>query len=168
MPGLLANKELETIPENHSTWLQYALQLIVLNYFNQALIERVLSESYLTEFLKQNNVTVTDYLKILILYQEACTHKGFNQSAIHQKSIDQIINLYLQKQTTTPLRKALETELGEGFVLSNIRTKCGYFIQHVVKYSKTTNGFIAFKPIETDSMGLISLENIICDENEQL
>lgn len=172
LPKILQNENLLQMPTLHTTWLQFTLQLIVFGHFDRRLIELVLSESFLEFYLKQHSANTTDHLKLLILYQNVVSNNERYPTEpfiiTGQKIIESILASYLSKQTRFPFRSFLEFQLGEGCVLTRVKTKYGHFMQHLVKMNCDTGEFVPFQKYKTSEEEVTEFEDIECNAREKL
>lgn len=168
-PALYGNKNLTKISPNSNTWLPFTLQLVILNHFDQELISRVLSRSYLQNYLKRDNMTTLKLNKILILYQTVAMKSHIDLSSIDVKTISDVFKRYKDECYHCDIQKDLIQKLGKDYVLTNVRTKYMHLIPTLVKINKQTKLFQPFNnEISRDEDGFISLDDVSCTENESL
>lgn len=157
LPAILENVYAKNQNPKHPTWLQFALQLALLDHFEIDLFERVLREEYLTEYLQRNNFSVSNFEKLVILYHEAGRH---NECKIDHAYMQSIIGTHLKIQQKNPLQKALIDTLGANKCLFNVRTPFGHYIQNLLKYDIREGQFCSFDPVQRDSSGFAVSDQI--------
>lgn len=165
LPAILKNVNAKNQNPKHPTWMQFALQLALLDHFEIDLFERVLCEAYLTEYMQRNNFSASNFEKLVILYHEACLHK---ECRIDHSYIQSIIGTYLNSQRENPLQKALLDELGADKCLFNVRTPFGHCIQNLVKYDIHKRQFCSFDPVQRDASGFAVTDRINHTPDERL
>lgn len=166
LPAILENVTSKNQNTKHATWLQFTLQLILLDHFEIELVERVLRKEYLIEYIHRNNFTDTDFLKIVILYHEACQHG--EACRIDHEYLQSIVGTYLRKQPDNPFQHALTNKLEAEKCVFNVRTKYGHCVQNVVKYDVRKRQFGSFDAVQRDSSRFIELDRINCSSSERL
>lgn len=165
LPAILENVKGKMQDTKHPTWLQFTLQLILMDHFDVELVERVLQKEYLAEYMQRNNFLKKNALRIVILYHEACRHDECN---IDHEYMQSIVRNYLRNQSDNPFQNTLTDKLGTEKVLFNVRTKYGHCIQNLLKYNIKSREFCSFDAVQRDSTGFAELEHINCESNERL
>lgn len=165
MPGMMENIRVRNLNPNNATWLQFTLQLILLNHVEVDLVERVLHKDYMTAYLGHSKFSDTQYLKLVILYHEACHH---GKCAIDHEYLQTLVGDYLTKQSNNPLQSALTTKLGPDNCIFNARTKYGHCIQNLVKFDIEKRQFVPFDEVQRDSFGFAELNKISRTSCERL
>lgn len=169
LPEILANENLARIDQSSRVWLPFTLQLVVLGHFDQQLISRVLSESYLKTYLERKDLDTLDLYKILILYQTVAMQNQTNTTSIQTQAIQDICRRYAEQMPSCDIQLDLIDHYGKSCVLINVRTKFMHLIPTLVKINKDTGHFERFSDdIPRDQNGFILLENVACPENEVL
>lgn len=163
---LLENEHLKKLSPNHSTWYQFALQLLSLGVWPKELVERVLSREYLTKHLNRANAKFADYEKLSIFYGEILS--SGRSIAVDHQAVNEFIDIYLEKYAKNPIRGSLVAIYGEDKVLSKIRGSNGIIIQNLLKYNAATGQMEAFQSQERDRLGYSRLEDIKCKPKETL
>lgn len=165
LPAILENVRSKKQNPKHPTWLQFTLQLILLDHFEIEFVERVLCGEYLSEYMQRNNFSDTDLLKLVILYHES---NRFDRCNVDHQYLQSIVGTYLQKQIENPFQNALINRLGTEKCLFNVRTKYGHCIQNLIKYDIDKQQFNSFDAVQRDSIGFVELDQIDCMSNERL
>lgn len=165
IPAALKNVNNKIQNPKHPTWLQFTLQLILLNHFEIKFVEQVLCKEYLTEYLLRNNFTDADYLKIVILFHEACRH---SKCSFDQEFLQTIVDTFLKKQCSNPFEHALTSKLEAKRCLFNARTEHGHCIQNLLKYDVVQQQFCSFDAVQRDPNGFADLNQIACSDTERL
>lgn len=165
LPAILENVTNKTKNPQHPTWLQFTLQLILMDHFKVEFIERVLTKEYLTEYMQRNNFSDSDLLKTVILYHAAGRHGKCNIDHDHLQSI---VGIYLGKQSENPFQNALTSKLGAKKCLFNVRTEYGHCIQNLLKYDIQKQEFTSFDAVQRDFYGFVQLDDISCKSKERL
>lgn len=169
LPSILANENLAKVQVTSNAWLQFTLQLVVLGHFDEKLISRVLSTSYLENYLKRKDLSTLDLHKILILYQTVSMRSDIDLSFVDSKMITGICKRYTNQCPSCDIQGDLIDRLGKLCVLTNVRTKHMHIIPTLVKINKETGQFELFsRKIARDQDDFISLDDIPCDKNELL
>lgn len=156
----------------HTKWFQFTLQLIVLGHFDRRLTELVLSKGYLKKYFQQQKCDVTDYLKVLILYQNVVDYNATNVGSPfvisgHQE-IDGAMKAYLDKQTFYPFQSFLEFQLGEDYVLTRVTTKHGHYMQHLLKWNREKRALMPLTEYKPSDGELVRFEDVKCSDQEVL
>lgn len=168
VPALFKNENLAKIQPNSNAWLPFTLQLVILDHFDQELISRVLSRSYLQNYLNRNIDTLKLY-KILILYQTIAMNTNIDVSSVDLKTISSVCKRYNEQLEPCDIQQDLIENIGEDFVLTNVRTKYMHLIHTLIKINKQTGRFQQFSNnIRRDEDGFISLDDVSCSGNESL
>lgn len=169
LPAILANDNLAKVQATSYTWLQFTLQLVVLGYFDEKLISRVLSSSYLESYLKRTDLSILDLNKVLILYQTVSMRSDIDLSFVDSRIIDDICKMYTDRLPPCDIQEDLIDRLGKQCVLTNVRTKHMHIISTLVKINKKSGHFEPFSQnIVRNQDGFISLTDIPCDKHELL
>lgn len=172
LPAILSNEHLARIDLSKNQWLPFTLQLVVLGHFDQKLISRVLSPSYLDNYLKGQKLTALNLYKILVLYQTAAMQPNIDLSCVDKKMIYNVCKQYTQDPQlgTCDLQLDLMQHIGKSCVLTNVRTKYMHIIPTLVKFNKKAQRFEEFviNDSHRDQHGFISLESIATNANEVL
>lgn len=169
VPAILANKNLTNIATNNYVWLPFTLQLVILDQFNQELISRVLSPSYLEDYLSRKDLSSNDLYKILVLYQTASMQSNIDISSVDKKMISKVCKSYIEKLPMCNIQLDLIDRMGKMSVLTNVRTKHMHIIQTLIKLNKKTGHIEQFSDdITRDEDGFVSLDDVSCKDNEVL
>lgn len=169
VPAMLANENLTQFLPNSFAWLSFTLQLVILGHFDQQLISRVLSRSYLEINLNRRELSTLDLQKVLILYQTVAMRTDIDLTSIDPKMISGICKKYNEMLPSCDIQQDLIDHLGKMYTLTNVRTKYMHLIHTLVKINKQTGQFVQFSDkISYDADGFISLDDISCAENESL
>lgn len=170
LPAILNNPTLSQLQASSSTWLGFTLQLVVLGHFDRELISRVLSSSYLDNYLNRSKLSILDLNKILILYQTVAMQSNIdiNNVDLRLKIVD-ACKKYVEQMPACDIQLDLIDHIGQACVLTNVRTKYMHLIPTLVKINKQTGLVEQFpKEIGRDKNGFIPLEAVPCAENEIL
>lgn len=165
LPPILENITNKNQNPKHPTWLQFTLQLILMDHFKVEYIERVLRKEYLIEYMQRNNFSDSDLLKTVILYHAAGRHGECN---IDHEHLQSIVSIYLGKQSKNPFQNALSSKLEANRCLFNVRTEYGHCIQNLLKYDIQKQQFTPFDAVQRDISGFAQLDEISCRNNERL
>lgn len=169
VPEILANENLIQIEPLSNVWLPFTLQLVILGHFDQSLISRVLSKSYLNEYLKRKDLSALDLNKILILYQTVAMQSDTNKTVLDSKMILKVCKRYTEQIPTCDIQTDLIAHYGKSCVLTNVRTKFMHLIPTLVIINKETGHIEQFPDdIQRDDNGFILLDKIPCQENQVL
>lgn len=169
VPEILANENLIQIEPLSNVWLPFTLQLVILGHFDQSLISRVLSTSYLNEYLKRKDLSALDLNKILILYQTVAMQSDTNKTALDSKMILRVCKRYTEQIPTCDIQTDLIAHYGKSCVLTNVRTKFMHLIPTLVIVNKETGHIEQFSDdIKRDGNDFILLDEIPCQENQVL
>lgn len=169
VPAIINNENLINVPSTSRTWMHFTLQLMVLEHYNQKLITRVLSSPYLDTYLNNDNLTLLDLHKVLILYQTAAMQPGIDVNCVKQKVINEVFEKYAKKISSCEVQDLLMQEIRNGFAISNIRTKYSHLIQTLVKINKSTMDFEHFPgDLPRDENGFVSLDDVPQSKDELL
>lgn len=169
LPEILANENLIQIEPSSNVWLPFTLQLVILGHFDQTLISRVLSTSYLNEYLRRKDLSALDLYKILILYQTVAMNPDTDKTALDSKMILKVCQRYTEQIPTCDIQTDLIDHYGKSCVLTNVRTKFMHLIPTLMIINKETGHIEKFPDdIERDDNGFILLDEIPCLENEVL
>lgn len=165
MPAILKNVTDKVQNLKHPTWLKFTLQLILLDHFENEFVERVLRKEYLTNYMQRNNFSDSDYLKLVILYHEACQH---GECRINHEYLQTVVGTYLGRKSDNPFQHALSNKLGTEQCLFDVRTKYGHCVQNLVKYDVGKRQFVSFDAVQRDSTGFAVLDQVKCTNSERL
>lgn len=168
IPAILQNENLSKVSPTSSVWLQFTLQLMILDHFDQELITRVLSTSYLNNYLKNRNENPLDLYKVLTLYQIAAMRPGIDVGCIDKNVLNDIFVKYADLTSKCEIQKML-SQADNNLALINVRSKYSHLIPSLVKIDKNNMFLVPFSSnLPRDEYGFVSLDDIPCSANEQL
>lgn len=166
LPAILENKNIAQIQPSNHVWLPFTLQLAILGHYDQALITRVLSPSYLKSFIDRKGKSL-DLHKVLILYQTASMQRNIDLSCVKPDIITSICKKFHDQMPSCDIQLDLIDHIGSSCVMTNVRTKHMHLIPTLVKMNKQTGHLERFSDdITRDENGFISLDAVPCRENE--
>lgn len=169
LPAILNNMNLTQLQPSDFTWLPFTLQLVVLGHFDQGLISRVFSSSYLDGYLNRDKLTILDLYKLLILYQTVAMNQNIDINPDLKLKMASVCKRYMDEMPPCDIQLDLIEHIGRACVLTNVQTKYMHLLPTLVKINKQTGHFEKFADeISRDENGFIPLGAVPCETNEVL
>lgn len=151
-------------------WLSITRQLIAMGFYDAHLISDTLSKSYLDKGF-ENKLSDVRYLEFLDIFQNCMLNQdicGVSLNDIDSNLVEKAISINLENRSR-PFQSRFEEIFGTDKLISSVRSRFGHYIQHIMKFDRTTGNFSTTDGIcPSENDGLVRLEDISRTENEQL
>lgn len=170
LPNIMKNQNLAKMPPTSRKWLQFVLQLMVLDHYEQDLIDRVLSKEYLDKYFHNNERSLLlDYYQTLAVYQTAAMRPEIDLNCVQKNVLEEILSSYTARAGHCEIQEALIQLTGSDFVVTNVRTKYYHLLPTLMKINTKTLSFQRFSVnLRRDNKGFVSLDDIPCAGDEQM
>lgn len=171
VPFIMKNDNLANVPPSSRLWLKFVFQLMILDHYEQDLINRVLSREYLDDYFSNNNERslLLDLYQTLAVYQTAKTRPEIDLSSVQKSVLEQILSNYTARVGDSKIQEALIKQFGTDFVVTNVRTKNYHLLPALLKINTKAMCLEHFpKNLQRDNNGLILLDDIPCAEDEKM
>lgn len=171
LPNIIRNENLANVPPSSRLWLKFVFQLMILDHYEQELINRVLSRQYLDSYFSNNNERslLLDFYQTLGVYQTATTRPEIDLSSVQESVLEEILSNYAARVGNSKIQEALIKQIGSDFVVTNVRTKNYHFLPTLLKMNIKAMCLEQFPTnLQRDDNGLISLVDIPCAEDEKM
>lgn len=157
--------------DRHSSvdWLSITRQLIAIGFYDVHLISETLNQSYLNKVVENRNFAIAHF-SFLDIYQDCMLNQicGDKLNEIDTGLIEKAISINLEYQTC-PFQGRFEKIFGTDKLISSVRSNLGHYIQHIMRFDRTTGSFSTTEGIcRSGDDGLFPLEDISKTENEEL
>lgn len=173
--NMMKNENLANVPPLSRIWLKFVFQLMILDHYEQDLINRVLSREYLEMYFSNNNNNnherslLLDFYQTLAIYQSATTRPEIDLSSVQKSVLEEILYEYTSRLGVCKIQQALIQQIGSEFVLTAVRTKNYHFLPTLLKMNTKSESLEQFPTnLQRDDKGFISLDDISCGVDEKL
>lgn len=138
-------------------WIKFAIELLSLDIYSEELIKEIFNDEFLEKYLLRQKSSIShmrlDYLQLLQLHQSICILKPQYMGPLpNEKYINSAIEINTFK-TNQLLQKCMEIIVGgNDYIISNIKSKYGHFIDHAILYNINEKIFVKYKDVSSKDL----------------